>query len=392
VSIDTDPRTSPGPPPEDGSDAPAARGDGDGPTPGAGRRWWRVGPRAGAGRGAGVDDGADVPDDEAGRPLLLAALIAVVVLPVLAVGVTAALHPWYPAGDWADVALGAIEVGTDHTPLVGVYSRYGWNHPGPMMFWLYALPYRLLGQSFAGMILAASLLNAASVGGAVALAWRRGRVVLAAVVVVPLALVVHTLGPALLRDPWNPWVTVLPFGLLVVATWAAVEGDRAALPVVAVVGSFLSQTHIGFVPLVGLLAVVATVGFLARRGDRRPVLIGLAVLVLCWSPVLVHVATGATTSPASSSTSPPTRSPRGCPTPTGSPRWSWAAGDRGWVRPSRACPPAAGSSRVPPPRCWCRWRPSGRRWAWPGGAAGGRLRRCACSWWWACPSSPGCLP
>ena len=240
----------------------------------------------------GADPVGSAEDPEAGHPLLLAALVTLVSAPVLIVGIMAARQPWYPAGDWADVALGAIEVGTDHTPLVGVYSRYGWNHPGPMMFWLYAVGYRLFGSAFSGMIMTAAVLNAASAGGAVVLAWRRGRLVLAGTVAVSLALVVNTLGPSLLRDPWNPWITVLPFGLLVLATWAAVEGDTVALVVVAVAGSFLSQTHIGFVPSVGLLTVVAAAGFWVRRREWKPLAGAGAVLVVSWLPVLVHVLSG----------------------------------------------------------------------------------------------------
>jgi hypothetical protein len=226
------------------------------------------------------------------HPLVLVALVALAVAPLVMAGLEAARQTWYPAGDWADVALGAVEVGTRHTPLVGVYSRYGWNHPGPMMFWLYALPYRLMGGAFSGMILAAALINAAAVGGCVALAWRRGRAALASFTAVGLALVTHTLGVELLRDPWNPWVTVLPFGLLVMAAWAAGEGDRRALIVGAVVASFLAQSHIGFVPLVALFAVIAVVGFLRRTGDRRPIAVAAVVLAVCWLPVALHVVTG----------------------------------------------------------------------------------------------------
>jgi hypothetical protein len=252
---------------------------------------------------AGVPQPAGPARDPLARRELLVVLVLLAVAPILVAGIQGAIHPWYPAGDWADVALGALQVGTRNTPLVGVYSRYGWNHPGPMLFWLYAVPYRLMGARFAGMIVAAALINAASVAGSVVLAWRRGRAALAVVVALVLALTAQTMGLAILRDPWNPWVTVLPFGLLVMATWSAVEGDGVGLIVIAVVGSFLAQTHVGFVPFLALAAIAGAVGFWFRRRPtgaaygsarplRRPLVVAAAVLLLCWAPVLVDVVTG----------------------------------------------------------------------------------------------------
>jgi len=61
--------------------------------------------------------------------------------------------------------------------------------------------------------------------------------------------VVRTLGAEFVHDPWNCFVTVLPFGLMVMLTWAMACGDRWALPVGAGVATYLAQTHVGFVPL-----------------------------------------------------------------------------------------------------------------------------------------------
>jgi hypothetical protein len=124
---------------------------------------------------------------------------------------------------------------------------------------------------------------------------------LAACVAVPLALLLHTLGPAILRDPWNPWVTVLPFGLVIMAAWATGEGDRAALFTFVVVSSFLVQTHVGFALPVVLIAAVAVVGFVRRRTEergagsaswRRSLVVAGGIGVICWLPLVAHVLTG----------------------------------------------------------------------------------------------------
>lgn len=254
---------------------------------------------------------ADDPPDEGVRPvdradavappswltprrsrLVAALLVMIAVSPMFAAFAEDLGQHWYPGGDWAIIGFDTMDVGTAHTPLVGVYSRDGWNHPGPMLFWLYAVPYRLTGGRFSSMLLCAALVNAIAVAGMVFFAWRRGGLALAAFTTLAAASVVNTLGLAFLRDPWNPWVTVLPFGLVVMAAWAAGEGDTIALMATAVVGAFLIQTHVGFVPLVGLLLVIAGVGFWRRRRVRRPLVIAGSVFALCWLPVVVDLLRG----------------------------------------------------------------------------------------------------
>jgi hypothetical protein len=276
VTIDTEPRvdddTEPlvGPdadlPVDPGGDEPLAPEEPPQVAPAEGQpRWWRW----------------------AGWVLALA-----VVSPILLTGVVAWSRTWYPAGDWAMTELAVRDVGGPHTPLVGPYSRYGWNHPGPLLFWLLAVPYRLAGGSSSAMLVAAAVVNSVGVGGTLLLAWRRGRLGLLALTAAALALCANSFGPELLRDPWNAWVTVLPFALLVMAAWSAVEGDRLGLLALPVVGSFLSQSHVGFVPFLVVLGVTGLVGFVRRRpGWRWPAIAG-GVLVACWSPVILDTVLG----------------------------------------------------------------------------------------------------
>ena len=221
-----------------------------------------------------------------------AGLVLVVVAPVLVAGINGLTRSWYPAGDWGVMELRILDVGGAHTPLVGPYSRYSWNHPGPLLFWLLAVPYRLSGGRPASILLGAALLNALAVVGVLVFAWRHGRLALLVPMAVSLTLLLHSIGPALLRDPWNAWVTVVPFGLLVVAAWAAVEGDRATLPVVVIVGAFEAQSHVGLLPVAVVLTGAAGLGFYVTRRLVRPLVVAAGVAVACWLPVLVDVVTG----------------------------------------------------------------------------------------------------
>ena len=69
------------------------------------------------------------------RGIRLAAAF-VLLLPVIVALVTLIGRPWHPTDDLAIVDLRVRDVFSMHTPLTGLYSRPGWNHPGPAMFWM----------------------------------------------------------------------------------------------------------------------------------------------------------------------------------------------------------------------------------------------------------------
>jgi hypothetical protein len=53
------------------------------------------------------------------------------------------------------------------------------------------------------------------------------------------------LEPGFLRDPWNPYLPLLPFALYVVLCWAAICGDAWAVPVAVLPASLAVQSHVG---------------------------------------------------------------------------------------------------------------------------------------------------
>ncbi|MDQ3145900.1 MAG: hypothetical protein M3R01_03015, partial [Actinomycetota bacterium] len=206
---------------------------------------------------------------------LLAATVAVLPLVVGMVRVLVdgqfALH-----GDDALIELRVRDVGS-HTPLVGSYQRFGWNHPGPLLFYLLAAPYRLLGSDFSGLQVGALAVNALSVVGIGFVAQRRGGLPLLLWSLALVALLVHAIGPVDLSDPWEPDVSVLPVTLLVFLAWDVASGRVWALPVVAAVASLLVQAYAVLAPvtlaLSGGAAVTLAVGWLRDRrrapADRR---------------------------------------------------------------------------------------------------------------------------
>src|SRR5207245_9506948 len=83
-------------------------------------------------------------------------------VPVLVLLVRAARATWAPSSDWAAIEARTRDVWSSHASLVGPYSRYGWNHPGPLLFYVLALPYRLLGGQPHGLFVGALAHNAAA--------------------------------------------------------------------------------------------------------------------------------------------------------------------------------------------------------------------------------------
>jgi hypothetical protein len=194
-----------------------------------------------------------------------------------------------PAGDSALIELQVRAVGTRATPLVGAWSRFGWQHPGPILFYLLAVPYRLFGTAPFGMQLGAALINGVAIATAVLLVARRGRMEMW-LMTAALAVLQLGLGGNLLRDEWNASVVVLPFALLLVAAAEARDDSRIALAVVPLAATFVAQTHVAYVAL-SLPAVALWIyAVYARRSDRsarRAAGWATGIAALCWLPVAI---------------------------------------------------------------------------------------------------------
>ena len=229
-------------------------------------------------------------------------LTAIVIWPILDAGRAALDLVWRPSGDWAVLTLRVEDVGRD-TPLVGPYSRFGWNHPGPLMYWLLAFPYHLFGDKPEAILAAAATLNAVTVAALSAVAWRRGRLPLVALTMTATAILIHVMGPAMIRDPWNPFVTLFPLALTVFLVWSVVEGDFWMWPPLAFLVSFELQSHIGYLPMLAMLGI-SVFAIAWRRKAMRALLptstkqrvwvlgVSFAVFIGCWVPVFVDQVVG----------------------------------------------------------------------------------------------------
>jgi hypothetical protein len=235
------------------------------------------------------------------RPVVVgAALVAALALPLLvALGV---LHSprWFPILDLATTELRVRDVGTRHTPLVGMAGRIEsdgvrGSHPGPLNFWSLRPLYTLFGQSSWSLQVATAGVHLAGMAVALWIAHRRGGVRLMVGLAALLAVLAHLYGAATLTEGWNPYVPVMWWLVFLLAAWSVLCDDLALLPVAVFAGSFCVQCHVGYLGLVAvpLAAVVAVLALRAwRRRDDRAALrrlagwggLALAVGAAVWLP------------------------------------------------------------------------------------------------------------
>lgn len=223
--------------------------------------------------------------------------VGLTVLPLLVAAVACAtayrdrIVPW---GDDALLEAKVREVG-HHLVLLGPYSRFQWHHPGPALFYVLAVPYRILGSQSFALNVGALLIAAASIALIAWLVWRRVGAGAVWWTMAVIGIYLWALGPDVLRTPWNPWITILPLLALVMLMWSVLGGSCSGYPVGAAVGTFLVQSHVGFAGTALVLLAIGGIALLVigwqRRRDprhRRRLLFALlatiGVLGVMWAP------------------------------------------------------------------------------------------------------------
>ncbi len=233
-----------------------------------------------------------------GKRLAVVGVTLFLVLPLIISALSLIGKRYTPIGDQAAMIYRIQQVGTRQTPLIGVYSTHGWAHPGPAIFYLFAVPYRVFGSRIIVVFMAAALFNALCVGLTTYLAWRRRRALSLVVIAVIMATLLHGLRPDTLIQIWNPYVPLLLYLAFLLTLWGLAEEDRALLPLAALLATLIIQMHVSYVPLVVAGAVTV---ILLRRVQRRAAVVSLAkaasstnrmvwVLVgVLWLPVVIDL-------------------------------------------------------------------------------------------------------
>lgn len=212
---------------------------------------------------------------------------------------------WVTVGDVALMEL-RLQAMPEDMPLVGVYSRYGWWHPGPaFLLWSWA-GYTVGGGSGAALLMSIAVLHVAVL---VCAWWLARQVNVVAAQALMLAAVVSLLVRPVdqVVTPWNPYVGLAGVLLLVAAGWGLTARRAAAAFVLLPWSSFLVQSHVGYLPVVAAVVLTA-VGlivideFTQRRSRAsagsyvsvpwRALLGGAVVSAVMWLPPVVQQITG----------------------------------------------------------------------------------------------------
>jgi hypothetical protein len=258
---------------------------------------------------SGDDPGRRLRDLGPHQRLIAAALAVLLLVPVAVSAGRAIADDWLPSGDEAVIAVRVHDVLTADPPLTGLPSTsdlYGTGirtrHPGPIEFYLLALPVRLLGPQL-GLLLGAGAIAGTSLLVCAWVALRRAGPAVALGVGVLLVATTWSTGTAVLTDPISSNVGGYPLLAATVLAWALLLGDLRLLPLAVGVVSFVAQQHLGVVIPALAVAAVGVVGvFLALRerwadrAARRSALawVGGGVLVgaVLWLPVAIDQVTG----------------------------------------------------------------------------------------------------
>ncbi len=231
----------------------------------------------------------------AGNWMPALALVIAAIAPLLVIGPLVTHGGVY--SNWGDVAANELSVqnAVHLHQAVGPYDRFGWFHPGPMLFYLLAVPYALMDWNGAGLEVGTALINLAAAVGIVALVARRagGKAALGTAAIV--CAFEFALGPTHITNPWGPEVIVVPAALFFVLSADLAAGAVWSLVGAVAVGSFLLQTEIGTAPAVvvgAFLAVAVRIVDWLVHGTIRPSLrnsmpaglVALGVGAVIWAP------------------------------------------------------------------------------------------------------------
>lgn len=231
------------------------------------------------------------------RNLVALGVVIVVLSPplFLLVRTISAPLPDFPIAD--DPAL--IELYTlrasQGTQLQGPYSRFGFHHPGPALFYLLAPFYKFSAYATGSLnlgilswncvFLIIILLVPLKLGGT------RGLMLAS----VPISLLVVYLRPFLFWGTWNPYASILPFAASVACCFAVALGRWGFLPIGSIAASIAIQCHLVLATptvLIWVFALISATFVYRRQPDPRKLRLVLVatslLLAVAWGPVVIE--------------------------------------------------------------------------------------------------------
>ena len=201
--------------------------------------------------------------------------------------------PFYGSPDLAergDQAANGLQIerAKSASEYLGPYSRFQFNHPGPVTFYYLALTERLfffVPTPLSRHLLAQLVLNLLWIAALVRVGSRLGlsppvRVLLW--FAVPVQMIAMAGGtPLLLGSIWGPLVVVLPVTVFACCAALIADGDLDLLPLALLAAVFAIHNHVGTIAVIGPLALVAfgSLIWMRRRSAAPVVNVGRTVVI-----------------------------------------------------------------------------------------------------------------
>jgi hypothetical protein len=225
-----------------------------------------------------------------------AALVALILLPIVVAVVRALRAHWFPIGDNALLFIRVRDTFTEHHPLLGSWTSASlivgddMNNPGPLHDDLLSPFAHLLSPGPAAAIGVGTLNSLAVVGVSMA-ARRIGGWTMQRWLLLACAALTWTMGSELLIDIWQAHAMLLPFLLSLVLLVGVGCGMTRCIPWTLGVVTLLVQTHVSYAYNVVLFTAVALAlwWWWERPVRRRELFRALRSRTAAWSAALVAV-------------------------------------------------------------------------------------------------------
>jgi hypothetical protein len=191
-----------------------------------------------------------------------AAIVTIVVLPILASVVQALRTSWFPIGDRALLYIRTKDVLTDHHPLLGSWTSASKalgvdvNNPGPTYDFLIA-PFAQFLSPGPAAALGVGAVNIVAIIGISAASRHIGGWAMQRWMLLAAAALAWAMGSELLIDIWQPHALLLPFLLFLILITGCAAGLGRLVPITVGVGTLLIQTHLGYTYILALLLGIA---------------------------------------------------------------------------------------------------------------------------------------
>ena len=215
--------------------------------------------------------------------------VGLLLLPMLFAMVPFVSGSWHEIVQSGDIAL--LEMATRSVPegvFTGAYSRFGFHHPGPMYSIIRYPLYLLTGGRAQSFYIVTVLIVGLSLWGALAIVREAETYITVVIFAAVFSFFAFSLSKSIWLSQWNPFIIIFPLILSVVGMASYSSGTVRYLPLTVVSASFAAQTHLGVLPLAGLMFLYSAVLVFHRREFRnRYVVISVVLAFVIWIPVLV---------------------------------------------------------------------------------------------------------